>query len=258
VGRYIAPMQAFFVRVATSGTFSFNNAARVHTGANVWMKAQTLRNTENRVRVTVNSEDNIGSDEIKIGFGYTSNENGAMKMFSPVKQAPSLYLTNNKESYSIRYMTDTTENHSAPLAFKAGKDGNYSLTCKYDASVVGTVYLEDRLAGTVVGLSDGESYTFKSATDDNSDRFVLHFGPVRETSFLNFNAKVYTSSHNLIIDLNNVSGTYDASINDVSGRVVYRKTMSGGNKFTYPFNAHGIYIVTLQGSGVSKGYKVVY
>jgi len=114
------------------------------------------------------------------------------------------------------------------------------------------------LAGTVVGLSDGESYTFKSATDDNSDRFVLHFGPVRETSFLNFNAKVYTSSHNLIIDLNNVSGTYDASINDVSGRVVYRKTMSGGNKFTYPFNAHGIYIVTLQGSGVSKGYKVVY
>ncbi|MDR3705760.1 MAG: SBBP repeat-containing protein [Paludibacteraceae bacterium] len=258
VSRYIAPMQAFFVRATTAGTFSFNNAARVHTGANVWLKSQTLRNTENRLRVTVDSEANIGGDEVKIGFGYPSNENGAMKMFSSVKQAPSLYLKNNNESYSTRYMTDTTENHSAPLSFKAGKEGNYSLTCKYDASVVGTLYLEDRLAGTVVGLSDGESYAFKSAIDDNSDRFVLHFGSVRETSYLNFNAKVYATSHNLIIDLSNVSGTYDAGIRDVSGQVVYRKTMSGGDKFTYPFNAHGIYIVTLQGSGISKGYKVVY
>lgn len=255
VNRYIAPMQGFFVRASSAGTFSVNNTARSNAGAGAWLKSKI----SNLVRVAVNSEENVGSDEVKLYFGYGYNQNGAIKMFSQIQQAPSLYLTNNDGSYSIRYLTNVQENHYVPLAFKAGKEGNYTITCKYDESTTGTVYLEDRLASTTTDLSNRATYSFKSDKTDDSNRFVLHFGSIGETTYLGFNAKVYTIGQYLIVDLQNIpSGMYNMKIYDISGHLVSEKTFSGGSKLSYPLSTHGMYIITLQGSCGTKNFKAIY
>jgi len=125
VSRYIAPMQGFFVKAATAGNLIIDNSTRVHTGAGGWLKNTEKEATS--ISIIVKSATDNSFDESRLQFGYTSNENGAVKLFSPVSTAPSLFIPYGNEFYSIKYLTDTADNPSVPLMFKAGQQGNYTL-----------------------------------------------------------------------------------------------------------------------------------
>lgn len=258
VSRYIAPMQGFFIRASSNGTFSFNNSARTHNGADNWLKSNNIYSIYNCISLIVQSKDELGSDEVMFDFGHTSNKNGALKLFSPVKTAPNLYLPSNTENYTIRHLTNTSETQSAPLGFKAGTNGSYSLKCIYDETVTGTIYLKDRLACIVHDFSNYNSYSFTANKSDNATRFVLYFG-IRPPTNTITEAKVYVDGGGyLIVDLENITGDFSMRLSTISGRTIFQQPLKEMQKIRFPLKKRGIYIVSLLSGTTKKGYKVIY
>ena len=79
---------------------SMTNEVRVHNAMETWFKKGSGL-IENVVSVTVNSAAGKGSDEARILFGSKYDEPGAMKLFSPVSSAPSLFLTIGGDNFSV-------------------------------------------------------------------------------------------------------------------------------------------------------------
>lgn len=252
---YIAPMQAFFVRASTPGTFNFYNAARGHDSASVWLKSAKVNAMEQNVRLSVTSSE--GRDEVKFGFGYEADEAGAVKLFSPVLTAPSLYMSWSGQGFTTRRLTDTTRNKYVPVNFKAGVTGSYTLDCKYDALTLGTIFLEDRLTGAVLDLSGGESYTFQASTSDAPERFVLHFGAITPVD-MEIHPNVWVSAGVVNVYLENMIGDYTMRVTDLNGRLVAYKKMSGSEQCSVSLFGRGIYLVTVFGADKHQTIKVVY
>ncbi len=255
VTRYIAPMQAFFVRASSAGTFSFKNDARVHDGASVWLKSARSHNEDQSIQLKVASS--AGSDEVRFGFGYPFNESGAMKLFSPVETAPSLYMNCSGGSFSTRRLTDTVRNKYVPVNFKAGEAGTYTLNCTYDASTMGALFLEDRQNGTILDLSGGESYTFQASVTDPAERFVLHFGAVTLVDS-DVHPNVWVSDGMLNVYLENMIGDYTMRLFDLHGRQLQYEKMSGSEQCSIPLFGKGIYLVKVENKSKMQTIKVVY
>lgn len=255
VTRYIAPMQAFFVRATSAGTFDFYNSARVHNGASVWLKSAQTNSADKNVRLSVSSS--TGSDEVKMGFGYASNENGAMKLFSPVETAPSLYMNFGGVGYSTRRLTNTEKNKYVAVNFKAGTPGSHTLRWKYDSDSLGTIYLQDRLTNAIVDLSSTDSYEFQASPSEAPERFVLHFGTVTPVD-MKLHPKVWVSAGVLNVYLENMIGDYDLRISDLQGRIVTTKKISGGEQCSVVLFGRGLYLATLENASNAQTIKVLY
>jgi len=255
VTRYIAPMQAFFVQAASAGTFAFQNAGRVHDGASVWLKSAHVNSAEQNVRLSVSSA--AGSDEIKLGFGYSVNESGARKLFSPVLTAPSLYMNCSGAGYTIRYLTDTISNKYVPVNFKAGEAGTYQMSCNYNPNALGTIFLEDCQTGSITDFSSNESYTFQASVADAPERFVLHFGSVTPVD-KGVHPNVWITDGTLHVFLENMIGDFMVRVNDLQGRQMFSKKMSGSEQYSIPLFGRGVYLVTVVGKAKTQTIKVVY
>lgn len=257
VSRYIAPMQGFFVYASSAGTFAFNNAARVHNGASVWLKSADVSDLPGAVSLIVSSGSGYGSDEIKINFGSNINADGAPKLFSPVKTAPSLYMPYNGNDFSTCRLTNANDNPITYVSFKAGCKGDYTLKCLFDASVTGNVYLEDLKTGEIHDFSSSGEYSFTSSKEDAAGRFVLHYGSVIPVGS-KIDADVYVSSNDLVVDLSKLGGVYPMQIYDAGGRLVYRDNLNGGERFLFPLKERGLYIVTLRSKNAFSKFKAMY
>ncbi len=255
VTKYIAPMQAFFVRASAAGTFSFKNDARVHDGAGVWLKSAQSYQEKQNIHLSVVSS--AGRDEVRLGFGYPVNESGAMKLFSPVETAPSLYMNCSGASYTTRRLTDTIRNKYVPVNFKAGEAGTYTLNCTYDVATLGTIFLEDRKNGTILDLSGGESYTFQASVTDAAERFVMHFGAVTPVDS-DVHPNVWVSEGVLNVYLENMVGDYTMRLFDLQGRQIQYQKMSGSEQCSVPLFGRGIYLVKVDSKDKSQSIKVVY
>lgn len=255
VTRYIAPMQAFFVRASSAGTFSFKNDARVHDGASVWLKSAKTNDEAQHIQLKVASS--AGSDEVRFGFGYPVNESGAMKLFSPVETAPSLYMNCSGGSFTTRRLTDTVRNKYVPINFKAGQAGTYTLNCTYDATAMGTIFLEDRQNGTILDLSGGDSYTFQASVTDATERFILHFGAVTPVDN-GVHPNVWVSDGVLNVYLENMIGDYTMRLFDLQGRQIQYRKLSGSEQCSVPLFGKGFYLVKVESKTKSQSIKVLY
>ncbi len=221
---YIAPMQGYFVRASGTGTLGVNNNVRVHNDAG-WFK-----NTEGDpvgISLVVKSETGNSSDEALLLFGYLVNEPSAVKLFSHVQTAPSLYLSSGNEKYSVQYLTDTVDYPSIPVLFEPGNDGNYTLSCNFDNDKFDIVTLEDKQMQYNQNMKAKKTYSFISARTDNENRFVLHFGVDNQYSNNELPARIYTFGTRLMVDLSVVGGETEAFVYDAIGRILLQKTLQG-------------------------------
>jgi len=225
VSRYIAPMQGYFVRTSADGNLSMNNSIRVHEGAANWFKNSVPENNSFCLRVI--SDAGLGSDEIKLGFDYAENENGAKKLFSNVVTAPSLYMTEKAENLSIRYLTNTDENTRVPVNFTPGMDGNYTITCNFDPYRFETVKLLDQKIQKIQDIKSDVTYNFKASKTDAANRFILYFGADKNGSNYELPARIFTDGANLNIDLTLVNSETTILIYDALGRVLLKKDLQG-------------------------------
>ncbi len=174
VTQYIPVGQGFMVKAASAGTIGMADGIRVHN-AQAWLKSTEAIANVLRVKVTGNA--NTYSDEIIIEFGHQNADGGAEKMFSFYETAPSLYTVKPDGNYSIDFRGEP-EAITIPMSFKAGADGNYTLTASQMESFTSStaITLEDVKLNATQNLMQNPVYTFSSAKTDDGARFLVHFG----------------------------------------------------------------------------------
>jgi hypothetical protein len=174
VTQYIPVGQGFMVKAASAGALGMTDAVRVHSGQGF---LKSTEETANILRLKVAGNANTYSDEIIIEFGHQTADGGAEKMFSFYETAPSLYTVKPDGNYSIDFRGEPGP-VTIPMSFKAGADGNYTLTASqlesYPSSAA--ITLEDVKLNTTQNLMHNPSYTFTSLKTDDAARFLLHFG----------------------------------------------------------------------------------
>lgn len=233
VTQYIAPMQGYFVRANSVGDLTLDNSVRVHNGANDWKSAILKPEV---VSLVVQSASDNTFDEVQLLFGYSKNQTGAAKLFSQVVTAPSLYIPREAEYYSVRYLTDTVENPAVPVMFKPGRDGNYTIKSSFNYDQFETVILEDRQTNVFQNLKTTQAYSFAASKTNDANRFVLHFGLVKNQSVSELPAKIYSDGGHLIIDLVLVPDETEVAVYDVLGRNVFKQKLQGGGRYSLNLN----------------------
>lgn len=259
VSRYIAPTQAFFVKAIQSGNLTLNNQTRVHHGSDNWFK--THEENPQTVILSLNCLNGGGADEVTFEFGH-EHTGGAIKKFSFLKKAPSLYIPSAKQNFSIRMLRHSDDQPVQPVAFKAGQNGSYTLKASFDPEVYETLILQDMVTGFMHDFRENPVYIFQAATDDKPARFILHF---KEGNFANpfdaLPARIY--SHNRIIfadlQLTEAGVNYSLEIIDFSGRIIFRQSINGSrvNRISAP-SLQGVYFVRIWGRQGSIVEKLIF
>lgn len=257
VSRYIAPMQGFFVQAVNAGNLGMDNDVRVLDGANNWFKHEYI--DSQNLSLSVKSEDGYGSDEIQLSFGYTENQNGTKKLFSNTVSAPSLYMGDEGNYLSVRYLSNTEENSAIPIQFTAGMNGDYSIKGSFDPSIFDTVVLQDRKTGAIQDLIATNTYHFQSSTTDAANRFVLHFKQRANYSNNEFPAIIYTDGTQLIVDLSLIEKDADLSVYNIMGELIMKDKLKG--KVLHKLNLDAqlqILIVSVKNPDGSLSQKILW
>lgn len=231
VTRYIAPMQGFFVRAANNSNLIMTNSIRVNTHEGGW-KSESINPLS--LSVKVESEADRTSDEVRISFGYPDNNHGATKLFSPLTDVPTLYLERNKTSYAVKYLTDTIENPDIQLRFKAGRDGNYTLTSSFLPNYFKTVLLVDGKSNIVIDLKLEPTYQFTASSTDPLNRFSLRFIPVKVKK-KELQAAIFTVGTHIVVDMIQINEETTVSVYDVLGRKLYQNQLPARDQHTLNF-----------------------
>ena len=256
VTRYIAPMQGYLVKAASAGTFTIDNAARVLDNT-PWIK--NAEQSPSQLNLIVNSNAGNGFDEVQLSFGLPLNENGAMKLFSTVQSAPSLFLPAQRENLSVRYYTNTIENPAVPVSFTPGTEGNFTFTCNFDKEKFDSVMLEDHLLHSSQNMKITNTYSFQSSKTDITDRFVLRFGPDVKHSTTELPAKIYTDGSHVIIDLTAVPENTTVFVYNVIGQVIFSQNLAGAAKHVLDLNSSSqLLVICLKNPYGTLSRKILY
>jgi autotransporter-associated beta strand protein len=256
ITRFIAPMQGYFVQAASDGNLGINNDVRAQDGASSFKNANIKPSV---LSLVVESEPDKGFDEVQLLFGYSSNQTGAVKLFSNVDTAPGLFMPSGNEFYSVRYLTDTIENPTIPVKFKPGINGNYTLSSNFEVGHFKTVMLEDRQLHYFHDMKSDGTYRFKASKTDDANRFVLHFGSINDASEKDLPAKIYSDGIHLVIDLTLISKETDVLVYDIMGRKLLQQKLRDEARHSLMINSHiKVLIVHLKNPDGSLVQKVLW
>ena len=256
VTRYIAPIQAYFVLAASAGNLVTTNAVRTHVGANFFKE---LEENLNKFSLTVGSDAGLGSDEIILDFGKPENSNGAMKLFSRVASAPSLYMPTASDKLSVHYFTNPDENPVVPVNYAPGADGDYTIHCSFEPSNYNIVMLEDRQLHYIQNMKTNSVYNFKATMADATNRFVLYFGPDHNPTDNILPARIYTDGYQLIIDLTLITKETEVQVYDVLGQKLMQTTLQGESEHKLNLNSNTqVLLVYLRNPDGTLAQKLLY
>ena len=244
VTNVIAPHQGFFVEATSAGSFTIPTNAKAHPGSQNFLKSIY----SDMIRLKVNSTVNTYSDEIIVNLNSNATANqGVTKWFSLLSDAPSLYSVKNSKNLSINTFPAVTNNMVVPVSFKAGVNGNYTITASEFNSFTSNpyIYLKDLKTNYIQDLNQNATYNFVGQTTDNADRFQLIFSltplSISENQIVN-NTSIY--AYDNILYVNSTERVKQISIYNTIGQLIYSTDNTAGSfKYNLNGNTIGYYIV---------------
>jgi PKD repeat protein len=254
--RFIPPTQGFFVSASQNGNISINNAARVHEGAGNWLKG--ISRFTQLLHIVAISVEGSSTDEVLIEFDKPHAEGGTIKKFSFMPHAPSLFIPNNGQFYSMQFLESPELRPVIPLSFKAGKDGIYVLTFNFDPDFFEMIELHDLKTGIRQNLKDIPGYEFIAAANDKAGRFVLQFIPGHYANPHDaLPVQIYAYNKVLYLDLQLLQGRYLFETFDAGGRNIMRETLYGGEIYERRFQNSGLLITRISGAEGTLVKKII-
>jgi hypothetical protein len=260
VGRYIPPMQGFFVRARAEAqpcTMVITNEARVHHNQ-PWLKSSQAPGLSIRV---VDSYSGL-SDELLLEFGHTSAAGGAEKWHSLNHLAPSLFFTRDEKKYSLAFMDSICIVKDIYISFKAGKPGNFLLKCKLNELPGVTIYLDDLQTGREVKCSPDCEYHFYGTPADQEKRFRIRQAPQSVTLPSENNSFSFSYRDKILTihsqEINHQTEGCSFFLFNLSGRLEKQEFIRG----TFPHRLEidlpaGIYLIRLVMDNCSYSGKVI-
>jgi len=268
VTQHIAPMQAFWVKVAsgsTEGTITLTNAMRhvqdVTLTTNL-LKAPAVA-TQQVLRLQVSNGTN--SDETVIAF----NENAldafdnydSPKMSNNNVAIPEIYTFAGTEKVAINGMKNLA---TMPLGFTTGESNTFSIKATeikgFDVDT--KVILKDNLLSTEQDITDGTAYSFTSDVVSSTDRFSVVFKTVSITTGIeatNLNVNIFKNANGLITvnstDVIGAEGT--VTVCNALGQKLVNTATTGPKTVINKTFSSGVYFVTLNIAGNKTTKKVI-
>jgi len=244
-GGIIPAMQGFWVKAnSSSPSLTIPNSART-TSAQAYYKesAQDILHLQvdgngYRDGIVVNM-----NDEATNGYDHAFD---VFKMYGD-QNAPQMYSLASDNELSINVLPHSAQEIIVPVALKVGQNNSYTISVKENTfnSAVG-ILLEDTKDNNTVNLCQIPSYTFTANTDDNLQRFKLHFNGatgINEPSASQFS--IYAG--NGIVYVNNsenqtLKGT--VTVYSITGQAITTRSLTGDRLQKLSFNNKpGCYIV---------------
>jgi N-acetylneuraminic acid mutarotase len=196
-GRYIPPMQGFFVSALGAGSLQFTDAVRTHTGAGMFYKSDindllvlevSGNGYTNETRMYFNVEATSEHDRLFDAYKIISSSN---------PQLPQIYsITPSGVKLSINGMPET---NMIPVGMKSGVAGQYTINAT-ETSTFPYIVLEDLKTGIKTDLLIG-SYTFNYSSDDSDNRFIIHFKPLSVDGNQSDPITIYSSHKDVYISV---------------------------------------------------------
>ena len=168
----LAPFQAFWVRLKDGySTYSFqsNNGDRLHGNQNLL--------TVDPSRVRLNISNGVTRDETVVVLmedlsnGYDSNDSDKEIPSATMHQ---IYSLEGTKRVVINGIGDALAKDTLKLGVQIPTAGTYTINCT-EFTFADLVYLEDKLTGAYLELSNPINYSFTSDAGTFNNRFVLHF-----------------------------------------------------------------------------------
>ncbi len=255
-GRYVDPMEGFFVVSGTAGTFSLNNNMRSHTASA--KKSGNDKAMQNGIVLTASGNDY--DDDLWLVFNEQASENfelqcDAWKLLSSNDSVPQLWSESPDGMLAIDCRPEC---ETIQLGFANNISGFYSIGLK-DIEGTSKAVLEDTKTGTFHDLTKS-AYEFTWNITDDEMRFKLHLNAVgiEENQTCESNIRIYAADNQIFIK-NDVEpdGRLALSVTDIMGRIVLQQTISASGLITIPINLKtGVYIVMVQNENNIKTEKV--
>lgn len=243
--------------ITTDGNWSYAASGTIKAGDGFFVKvtaddpilnynvatATRSRRADNDSRfINIIASSKAGKDNVIINFANDGRE-GFDKLENFNNNIAEIYVKENDRRYGILNYDENVE--EVELYFNAHKMGEYTINAVSNADYA-SVVLVDRLTGVETNLLVN-SYTFKSMTDDNHDRFVLRMSNDAEEGF------VYRTGDELV-----VCAEGKVQILDVMGRVVYNGYIDSENhRINVSTLNNAAYIVRVVNANEVKTQKVV-
>lgn len=257
-GNIIPSAQGFFVRTEAAGaSLTIPNAARIHNTQSFYKSSETFDNTimltasgngaEDRMMFAVNMEATAG---------YDSNFD-AYKLFGNA-DAPQLYTTAADLKLSISSVDVIEAETEFPVLFKAGVDGNYTITSSYPESFMSgsQIILTDLLTGLRHDLRQNPVYAFSAAAGDDANRFKLSFATVGIEEPSGLNIGVYAAGNQIRLVLPELMKG-KVNISNLSGQLLYSQNFNGSGEIGIGASYQaGVYLVTVISANGSTTRKV--
>ncbi len=243
--------------ITTDGNWSYAKSGTIKAGDGFFVKvtadnpilnynvatATRSRSADNDSRfINIIASSKAGKDNVIINFANDGRE-GFDKLENFNSNIAEIYVKENDRRYGILNYDENVE--EIELYFNAHKMGEYTINAVSNADYTSMV-LVDRLTGVETNLLVN-SYTFKSMTEDNHDRFVLRMSNDAEEGF------VYRTGDELV-----VCAEGKVQILDVMGRVVYNGYIDSENhRINVSALNNAAYIVRVVNANEVKTQKVV-
>lgn len=187
--QYIPAMQAYFVRLDTTGVtnktanFGLNSTPRVTSTSAATPTLWRTGEMANMLKLTLQSSVNSATDETIVRFldGATDDFDGDMDAYKLLNDpsVPSFYSSYRNNIYAVNSIPLPQKNTVIPLSLKVPASGNYSISSEqlaaFDPDI--SIVLVDTIEHTRTDLKTDQVYYFDydKASQDGSMRFFLNF-----------------------------------------------------------------------------------
>ncbi|MGZ4076384.1 MAG: T9SS type A sorting domain-containing protein, partial [Bacteroidia bacterium] len=215
-------------------------------------------------KVTTNASSSNHLDNNDLPFRYSLN-----------KTTPALYCVIDGKKSNVNSFNSNDDSYSIPLKTEVGADASYKIEAAgFDfVSDYTCIKLEDKKLNNITDLTQSNTYVFNMNTNDNADRFVLHFSKDANCSGFVASSNVETNIENEISivrtdegNLVNFSLTENTPatievLNMLGQELVPAKAVIANvepEKVVLPSGYSGIYIIKVssaKGAIVKKFYK---
>ncbi|MFZ4707721.1 MAG: T9SS type A sorting domain-containing protein [Bacteroidales bacterium] len=222
----IAVGQAFFVEAnAAFPVLAMNNNVRLHHEKEFYK--QSNKNTQSTLQLNIVSNNGL-SDDIFIRFSDLADvKKGFMdvsKLFGG-ETAPQLYsITGNNDKLSINSLNLSEQTTVIPLGLEHTQNVQLTFNASGIESFVSSssVILEDKQLNKMIDLKTNPVYIFMHRTDDEINRFALHFHGVNATDELTTKEySIWSTTDRVNINIATLNGQKATiELYDLVGRLV--------------------------------------
>jgi len=250
---FISPSQGFFVKaVYTSPKLTYPPSARSHNSSTYYKEAS---NTE--ILLRLKAETASGTDELvvcrnqeaKLDFEKFDSE----KLFNGLPLE--IYSQSSTGEKLVINSINTTTNTIIPLGI-TGNTGDKGKITSFGLESAEQVFLEDRLKGKLISLSENTEYNFEFPTDNITGRFFIRFGNIN-TPLNSSDVKVFVNNNELNIIAQIGEELQKIEVYTVTGACVYKSDISNMNVFTAKLDvSSGVYLVRVKTSISTQNVKI--